>query len=129
MDAVSYEWWARHRTRFRAPARFAHPTESDDADLTARWQICGIFSAKSWRTRFPPTCSPPRIRREKNLALPQEKLRASSLTQDSQVELKLGTARSGEPALSALHSSGFRIARPRCCWLNRLGNLLKCFNQ
>ncbi len=45
------------------------------ANLTARWQIDGMFSAKSWQSRFSRNRSPPRIRREKTPALPQEKLR------------------------------------------------------
>jgi transcriptional regulator with XRE-family HTH domain len=38
------------------------------ANLTARWRICGIFSAKSWQARFCRNWAPPRIRREKTFA-------------------------------------------------------------
>jgi hypothetical protein len=65
----------------------------------------------------------------KNLALPQEKLRAFSLPQDSQVELMFGAARFGEPVLSASRGLGFRIALRRRHSALRLGNLRKCFNR
>jgi hypothetical protein len=50
----------------------------------------------------------------KNLALPHEKLRAFSLSQDSQVELMFGAARFGEPPLRASRGLGFHIAPRRC---------------
>jgi hypothetical protein len=53
------------------------------ADLTAPWQICGIFSAKSWRVRFSRECSPPRIRREKIPSCRNENYAAFSLPHDS----------------------------------------------
>jgi hypothetical protein len=68
---------------------------------------------------------PPR----KNLALPQEKLRAFSLPQDSSVQLMFGAARFGEPALSGSRSVGFHIAPRRCHSPQRLGTPHKCFNQ
>jgi hypothetical protein len=52
---------------------------------------------------------PPR----KNLALPQEKLRAFSLPQEPEVELMFGAAGFGEPALNASRGLGFHIAPRR----------------
>jgi hypothetical protein len=57
----------------------------------------------------------------KNLVLPQEKLRAFSLPQDSQVELMFGAARFGEPALSVSRSLGFYIVPRRGDSPHRLG--------
>src|ERR1700733_3231883 len=68
---------------------------------------------------------PPR----KNPALPQEKLRAFSLPQDSQVELMFGTARFGEPASSASRSLDFRSRRADVVHSKRLGTPHKCFNR
>jgi hypothetical protein len=68
---------------------------------------------------------PPR----KNRALPQEKLCAFSLPQDSHIELMFGAARFGEPASSASRSLGFQIAPRRRRSPQRLGTPHKCFNQ
>jgi hypothetical protein len=68
---------------------------------------------------------PPR----KNLVLPQEKLLAFSLPQDSRVELMFGAARFGEPVLSVSRSLGFYIVPRRDDSPHRLDTPLKCFNQ
>jgi hypothetical protein len=54
---------------------------------------------------------------------------ASSLPQDSQVQLMFGAARFGEPALSASRSLGFHIVPRRARPPHRLDNPRKCFNQ
>jgi hypothetical protein len=65
----------------------------------------------------------------KNPALPQEKLLASSLPQDSSVQLMFGAARFDEPALSTSRALGFHIAPRRRGSPQRLGTPHKCFNQ
>jgi hypothetical protein len=68
---------------------------------------------------------PPR----KNLALPQEKLRAFSLPQDSPVQLMFDAARFGEPVLSVSRNLGFHITPRRRRSPQRLGTPRKCFKQ
>jgi hypothetical protein len=68
---------------------------------------------------------PPR----KNPALPQEKLLAFSLPQDSSVQLMFGAVRFGEPVLSVSHSLGFYIVPRSDDSPHRLDTPLKCFNQ
>jgi len=77
------------------------------ADLTARWQICGICSAKSWRTRFSPTArrhafavKKPPLAARKIARIPV----AFSSPQELHIELMFGAARFGEPALRASRS-------------------------
>jgi hypothetical protein len=65
----------------------------------------------------------------KNLVLPQEKLLAFSLPQDSQAELMFGAARFSEPASSASRSLGFHVTLRRRPWPYRLDTPRKCFNQ
>jgi hypothetical protein len=65
----------------------------------------------------------------KNLALPQEKLRAFSLPQDLPVQLMFGAARFCEPVLTVSHSLGFYIVPRRGDSPHRLDTPLKCFNQ
>jgi hypothetical protein len=98
------------------------------ANLTARWQICGIFSAKSWQPRFSRNRSPPCIRREKTPPCRKRKMLASSLPQDSPAQLMFGAARFGEPGLRSSRGFGFRIAPRGRYSLHRLGNLRKWFN-
>ena len=139
-DAMGYELMVGTPPDAFASGGFAHPLRTGvpkvqtdcyprPADLTARWQIDGIFSAKSWRPRFSRNCSPPRIRREKTSRLPHEKLRAFSLPQDLQVELMFGAARFGELVLSASRGLGFHVAPRRRHSPQRLGTPHKCFNQ
>jgi hypothetical protein len=65
----------------------------------------------------------------KNPALPQGKLRAFSLPQDSRAQLMFGAARFGEPVLSVSRSLGFYIVLRRGDSPHRLDTPLKCFNQ
>jgi len=66
--------------------------------------MAGAFFAELLAATHPP---------RKNLALPQEKLRAFSLPHDSRAQLMFGAARFGEPALSASRSLGFHTAPRR----------------
>jgi hypothetical protein len=102
------------------------------SNLTTPWQICGIFSAKSWQPRFSGSRSPSRIRREKTSSCRKKIARipvAFGSPQDFRIALMFGAARFGEPALSGSGSVGFRIAPRRRRWLQRLGTSRKCFNQ
>jgi hypothetical protein len=124
--------------------RFAHPTDAvgvaylhkdcypQPANLTVRWQIFGIFSAKSWQPPFPGTARRHASAAKKYLLCRKKNCAesaASSLPQDSHIELMFGAAGFGEPALSASRFWRFHIVSrgshsPQC-----LGMLCKCFNQ
>jgi hypothetical protein len=89
-------------------------------NVTAPWQICGIFSAKSWQPRFCGTArrhafavKKPRLAARKIARIPV----AFSSPQDFHIELMFGAARFGGPALSGSGSVGFRIAPRRRRWL------------
>jgi hypothetical protein len=65
----------------------------------------------------------------KNPALPQGKLLAFSLPQDSQVELMFGAARFGEPASSSSRGLRFHVVPRAGPSPQRLGTPHKCFNR
>jgi hypothetical protein len=88
----------------------AHPTNSSSlvTTLPPRGKSAEIFLLIHGSRVY---SRPPRVQREKHAALPQEKLHqhfASSLPQDSSVQLMFGAARFDDLALSASRSFGFR---------------------
>jgi hypothetical protein len=100
--------------------------------LTAPWQICGIFSATPWRTRFSRNRSRHAFAAKKPGLAARKIARISiafSLPQDLRIALMFGAARFGEPASSGSRSVGFHIAPRRPHSPQHLGTPHKCFNQ
>jgi hypothetical protein len=116
----------------RAFARTRNPEVVRVCNVTAPWQICGIFSAKSWRRVFHATA------RRHTFAVKKPSLAARKIAripvafgspQDFHIALMFGAARFGEPALSGSGSVGFRIAPRRRRSPRRAGIRHKCLNQ
>jgi hypothetical protein len=108
--------------RFDFESKMARLNAAWLSNLTAAWQICGNFSANPWQLRF--------SRRQASAAKTYSPCRkkicagavASSLPQDSAVQLMFGAAGLGEAALSTSRDVRFRItargdraARRRTC--------------